>query len=105
MTTARNLEVAHRVDDNVKENMKLNHHIVHKVTAVQEDVSNIKDSVTLTKHGAQSPLNSLGLSLTFLRHRQAVIDETQRSFLSVLSLSIIASSTLILSQGINYGRN
>ncbi|KAI0286238.1 hypothetical protein BC826DRAFT_1049730 [Russula brevipes] len=58
MTAARNLEVTHRVDDNVKENMKLNHHIV-------QDLSNVKDRVTRTERGAQTPLNSLGLSLTF----------------------------------------
>jgi hypothetical protein len=95
MTAARTLEVTHRVDDNVKANMELNHHIVNKVTAVEEavydvrdnvevvqgDVCNIKDSVTLTKHGAQT-LNSLGFSLTLLRHRQTVMDETQRLFIS-----------------------
>ncbi|KAI0282642.1 hypothetical protein BC826DRAFT_275007 [Russula brevipes] len=58
MTAARGLEVLCRVDDNVQENMKLNHHIV-------QDLSNVKDRVTRTERGAQTPLNSLGLSLTF----------------------------------------
>jgi hypothetical protein len=89
MTAARNLEVAHRV-------MEINHHIVNKVTAVEEavydvrdnvevvqgDVCNIKDGVALTNRGTQTPLNSLGLSLTSLRHRRTAMDETQRSFLS-----------------------
>jgi hypothetical protein len=67
LTTARNLEITHRVDVNVKENMKINHHVAHKVTSlervvddvlananmIREGVRNVNDNVTSMKHGAQ----------------------------------------------------
>ncbi|KAI0286240.1 hypothetical protein BC826DRAFT_1178858 [Russula brevipes] len=66
----RNLEITHRVDVNVKANMEFNHHVVHKVTAlegvvddvlsnanmIREGVRNVNDNVTSMKHamnGAQ----------------------------------------------------
>jgi hypothetical protein len=102
-TAARSLEVIHRVEDNVKENMKLNHHIVHNVTAVQEDVSNIKDSVTLTKHGAQTPLNEFAWTLTDLSSPSP--SHRRNTGFVCFSSSHCPSSTLRRSQGINYGKN
>ncbi|KAI0286232.1 hypothetical protein BC826DRAFT_1178854 [Russula brevipes] len=66
----RNLEITHRVDVNVKANMEFNHHVVHRVTAlegvvddvlsnanmIREGVRNVNDNVTSMKHamnGAQ----------------------------------------------------
>ncbi|KAI0282635.1 hypothetical protein BC826DRAFT_1064383 [Russula brevipes] len=61
-----NLEVTHRVDDNVKENMKLNHHIVHKVTAK-----------LITWLGSSGPINQSQCCLWHpaQRHRKLVSRE------------------------------
>ena len=75
MTAARNLEVTHRVDVNVKETKEL-------TRDVHDNVITIDDNVKVTRHGAPNDFHVfIRFTNLFLSVVEKAIDEQQRSLL------------------------